>query len=194
MLGMREKELLEKMDSLTNEAKMKVSKKDMSGAKRKILDRRRLVFSRPLKYMIEADPNPLNRCQQQLTRVNNSISIIESHSSAIEGTELNKSILDTLKASGEAIKRLNITGGIGTVEDIISEVETQMENASEITKVISAGQFPETLTHFGFLFNSPGKESSPETLNIFMGVLGVITNSFENRKYIRVDQQYGWGG
>jgi hypothetical protein len=79
------------------------------------------------------------RCQEQLLRVSNSICIIESHANAIEGTELNKSILDTIRASGDAIKRLSVRGGIGTVEDIISEVETQMENASEITKVISAG-------------------------------------------------------
>ena len=71
--------------------------------------------------------------------MNNSICIIESHANAIEGTELNKSILDTIRASGDAIKRLSVKGGINTVEDIISEVETQMENASEITKVISAG-------------------------------------------------------
>jgi hypothetical protein len=79
------------------------------------------------------------RCQEQLLRVNNSICIIDSHANAIEGTELNKSILDTIRASGDAIKRLGVKGGIGTVEDIISEVETQMDNASEITKVISAG-------------------------------------------------------
>jgi hypothetical protein len=80
------------------------------------------------------------RCHEQLLRVNNSICIIESHSNAIEGTELNKSILNTIRASGDAIKRLSVKGGMSTVEDIISEVETQMENASEITKVISAGR------------------------------------------------------
>jgi hypothetical protein len=72
--------------------------------------------------------------------VNNSICIIDSHANAIEGTELNKSILNTIRASGDAIKRLSVKGGMSTVEDIISEVETQMENASEITKVISAGK------------------------------------------------------
>jgi hypothetical protein len=88
------------------------------------------------------------RCQEQLLRVNNSLCIIESHANAIEGTELNKSILNTIRASGDAIKRLSVKGGIGTVEEIISEVETQMEHAAEITKVISAGnhllQFSET--------------------------------------------------
>jgi hypothetical protein len=79
------------------------------------------------------------RCHEQLLRVQNSIGIIESHANAIEGTELNKSILNTIRASGDAIKRLSVHGGMSTVEDIISEVETQMENASEITKVISAG-------------------------------------------------------
>jgi hypothetical protein len=65
---------------------------------------------------------------------------MDSHANAIEGTELNHSILSTIKASGDAIKRLGIKGGIGSVEDIISEVETQMDNATEITKVISSGK------------------------------------------------------
>jgi hypothetical protein len=119
-LTTKERTLAEKITVLTEEAKAKTTARDNTGAKRKLLERR--------------------RCQEQLSRVTNSIFIMESHSNALEGSELNKSILNTIRASADAIKKLSIKGGINTVEDVISEVELQMEHASEITKVISAGK------------------------------------------------------
>jgi hypothetical protein len=124
-LSHKECDLSERISLLTGEAKSKHAIQDTSGAKRKLMERRRLT--------------------EQLQRVTNSISIMDAHSNALEGTELNKSILNTIRASGDAIKRLSVKGGMGTVEDIISEVETQMENASEITKVISAGNITGSL-------------------------------------------------
>jgi hypothetical protein len=118
-LSVKEADLCERIGLLTGEAKQRQSSKDITGAKRKLVERR--------------------RCQEQLQRVANSICIMDSHNSALEGTELNKSILNTIRASGDAIKRLSIKGGMGTVEDIISEVETNMDNASEITKLLSTG-------------------------------------------------------
>jgi hypothetical protein len=148
-LNAKEADLSDKIAVLTTEAKRRQDLKDRSGAKRKLIERR--------------------RCNEQLQRVTNSICIMDSHMSALEGTELNKSILNTIRASGDAIKRLSVKvrtnppfycllrgihwyssssnplfarlnqGGISTVEDIISEVEAQMENAADITKIISSG-------------------------------------------------------
>jgi hypothetical protein len=87
-LSTREQDLSEKIGLLTGEAKHKSTTQDMAGAKRKLIERR--------------------RCQEQLVRVTNSICIIESHANAIEGTELNKEILNTIRASGDAIKKLNV--------------------------------------------------------------------------------------
>ena len=77
-LTAREHELSERIAVLTVEAKHKSTGKDIAGAKRKILERL--------------------RCQEQLVGVNNSICIIDSHANAIEATELNQSILNTIKA------------------------------------------------------------------------------------------------
>lgn len=118
-LTAKERDLSERVGLLTGEAKQRQGTRDIPGARRKLIERR--------------------RCQDQLARVSNSICVLDSHSNALEGTELNKSILNTIRASGEAIKKLSIKGGMGSVEDIISEVETQIENSAEITKVISAG-------------------------------------------------------
>lgn len=115
----REKELEKRIAELSEQAKRKAMCKDMIGARRKLMDRK--------------------RSRDQLDRISNSICIIESHSDAIEGTEWNKSVLNTLRASADAIRQLNVQGGITEVENIISDVETQMEHAAEITKVIHAG-------------------------------------------------------
>jgi hypothetical protein len=119
------------------------------------------------------------RCQDQLQRVNNSLCIIESHANAIEGTELNKSILDTIRASGDAIKRLSVKGGMSTVEDIIPEVEAQMENASEITKVISAGNFISSVTHVPGFFTETCAGNISGSMNSMGGLDGFGDHDLE---------------
>lgn len=57
---------------------------------------------------------------------------METHSNAIEGTEMDRSILNTLRASGDALKTL--VSGMKSVEDVVSEAEVQLENANEITR------------------------------------------------------------
>ena len=49
-------------------------------------------------------------------------------------------MLETLKASGDALKQIGATGqGLRAVEDIVSEVESNLQHAAEITSVLSAG-------------------------------------------------------
>lgn len=89
------------------------------------------------------------RAQSQLDKLSSSISVIDTHISTIEGTELNRSILETLKASGDALKRLGVHGGIEEVEKVVSEVELQMENAAEVTKVISSANVSGIINSMG---------------------------------------------
>jgi hypothetical protein len=44
------------------------------------------------------------------------MSLLDVHTHTIENTELDKSILNTLKASGNAMKSLMVNGGIQKVE------------------------------------------------------------------------------
>jgi len=60
--------------------------------------------------------------------------------STIEGTALDLSVLETLKASGDALKHLGATGpGLRAVEEIVADVENNMQHAAEITSVLSSG-------------------------------------------------------
>jgi len=48
--------------------------------------------------------------------------------------------METLKASGDALRQLGATGqGLRAVEDIVSEVESNMQHAAEIASVLSSG-------------------------------------------------------
>ncbi len=49
-------------------------------------------------------------------------------------------MLETLKASGDALKQIGATGqGLRAVEDIVSEVESNLQHAADITSVLSSG-------------------------------------------------------
>lgn len=65
--------------------------------------------------------------------------MIDAHINTIEGNELDKSIICTLKASGDALKRCGVSGGAQSVQDIISEIEQEMDNAAEITRTLANG-------------------------------------------------------
>ena len=111
----REAELETKIRTITADAARRKEMGDITGARRKLVDRR--------------------RAQAQLEKIISSISVIDMHMNTIEGTELNRSILDTLRASGDALKRLGASGGgIEEVERIVSDVEQQVDAASEITR------------------------------------------------------------
>jgi hypothetical protein len=105
----------------------KSKQNDMAGARKKLGERK--------------------RSQQQLDKLRNCMTVIEIHRDTIDGTEFDKSILHTLKASGDAIKRLTVCGGINGAEDIIAEVEQQMENSMQINTMLSSGSVSGMVTN-----------------------------------------------
>jgi hypothetical protein len=49
-------------------------------------------------------------------------------------------VLETLKASGDMLKQLGATGqGLKAVEELVSELESSIQSASDITTVLSTG-------------------------------------------------------
>lgn len=116
-LHAREDELQGRIDTALRDAKAKKLARDVAGAKRKLVEKRRL--------------------EAQLDRLRSSIYVIETHANAIDGTELDKAVVQTLRASGDALKSLGM--GIKSVEDVVSEAEMQLESAAEITRVLAAG-------------------------------------------------------
>eukprot|EP00283_Hemiselmis_rufescens_P018052 CAMPEP_0173441704 /NCGR_PEP_ID=MMETSP1357-20121228/24099_1 /TAXON_ID=77926 /ORGANISM="Hemiselmis rufescens, Strain PCC563" /LENGTH=165 /DNA_ID=CAMNT_0014407299 /DNA_START=12 /DNA_END=505 /DNA_ORIENTATION=+ len=75
----------------------------------------------------------------QLYRLQGTMMLIETHMNTIQGVELDKSILDTLRASGDALKRLGVESGVQTAEDVVADVQNQVDAAAEITSVIASG-------------------------------------------------------
>lgn len=116
-LHSREDELEGRIDTALKDAKAKKLARDVAGAKCRLVEKRRL--------------------EAQLDRLRSSIYVIETHANAIDGKELDKAVVQTLKASGDSLKSLGM--GIRSVEDVVSEMEMQLESAAEITRVLAAG-------------------------------------------------------
>lgn len=118
-LQKKEVDLQSKFDVLGREALARKQSRDLLGAKKKMLERRRI--------------------QAQLEKLQNSIMTIDMHKSTIEGSVLDRTVLETLRASGDALRQIGAsTAGLRAVEEIVSDAEAQMENAAEITKILSA--------------------------------------------------------
>jgi hypothetical protein len=80
------------------------------------------------------------RVQSQLDKLQNSILMIDMHRSTIEGTALDITVLEALKASGDVLRQMGATGqGLRAVEDLVSGIEESMQSAAEITTVLSSG-------------------------------------------------------
>jgi hypothetical protein len=117
----KEKGLVCTIDACTESARLKKKMGDVAGAKKRLRERR--------------------RHEAQLTRIQNSISVVETHADALQGIELNKTIVSTLRASGHALKSLGLKGGMEEVDKIIMDVDEQLREANEITRAIGEGPF-----------------------------------------------------
>lgn len=111
-LTSKEAELQQAISLTTSAALKKKSAGDLSGAKKKLQERK--------------------KHQLQLTRVQNNIAVVETHMDALQGIELNKSVINTLKASGHALKNLNIKGGVDEADRVVMDVDDQLREANEV--------------------------------------------------------------
>lgn len=119
-LSLREAEMQERALSLAENAVAYKRAKNMPAAKKKMLERARVV--------------------SQLEKVQNSIAMIDMHRSTFEGAALDISVFETLKASGDALRQLGATSqGLSAVEDVVADVESSMRHAADITSVLSSG-------------------------------------------------------
>lgn len=119
-LQTRETDLQNRVSMLERQAVMYKQGKNVPAARKKMMERA--------------------RARAQLEKIQNSMLMIDMHKSTIEGTELDLSVLETLKASGDVLRQMGATGnGLRAVEDLVSGLEESMQNAAEITNVLSSG-------------------------------------------------------
>lgn len=78
----------------------------------------------------------------QLSKISNTITVIESQILAIESSEWSSSIVEALRASTNAMKKMNNGVSVNDIEDIVSDMEHQLDNANEVTKLLSATDMP----------------------------------------------------
>lgn len=128
-LDFQESEITRKIEDLSREAYRRKTRNDVQGAKRILMKRRSMGV--------------------QLNRLQGTMLLIDTHMSTIEGAELDRSILDTLRASGDALKKMGVESGLANAEEIVADVQNQIEAANEMTKVIASGSVSGTMNLFG---------------------------------------------
>lgn len=113
----RERELLEAVARLSDEALQKKRQGDVLAARSRVLERRRV--------------------QKRLERLRHGLDLVDTQLDAIKTSELDKEIMLTLKASTSAMRKAGITLGVQEVENVMSELDEQMREVQDITEVLT---------------------------------------------------------
>jgi hypothetical protein len=113
----RERELIVLCARLTDDALAKKRSGDLTAARSKILEKRRVL--------------------KRLDRLRHGLDLVDTQLDAIKTSELDKEIMLTLKASTHAMRKAGITLGVQEVENVMSELDEQMREVQDITDVLA---------------------------------------------------------
>jgi septation ring formation regulator EzrA len=113
----REREHLQAVARLGEEALVKKRAGDVVAARGRLQERRRV--------------------QKRLERLRHGLDLVDTQLDAIKTSELDKEIMLTLKASTSAMRKAGITLGVQEVETVMSELDEQMREAQDITEVLA---------------------------------------------------------
>ena len=116
-LEVREAELAESCKKLGRDALRRRQQGDAAGAKAKLMERRRSM--------------------KRLEKLRNSLTLVDTQLDALRNTELDRELMQTLVASSAALKKAGVGKGIKEAETVMSELDEQMREASDITQVLS---------------------------------------------------------
>lgn len=78
------------------------------------------------------------RAQQQLERLTSYKDMVSMHMDALRNTELNKTLIAALQESSKTLKGMGIVDGVKQAEAVVSDVETSMAQAQELSQVLNA--------------------------------------------------------
>jgi hypothetical protein len=116
-LEVREAELAESCKKLGRDALRRRQQGDTAGAKVKLMERRRSL--------------------KRLEKLRNSLTLVDTQLDALRNTELDRELMQTLVASSTALKKAGVGKGIKEAETVMSDLDEQMREASDITQVLS---------------------------------------------------------
>jgi Snf7 len=113
----RERELVLGVRKLAGEAIQRKLAGDVSGARSKLMERRRV--------------------QKRLDKVRNGLHIVDLQLDAIRTSEMDKELMHSLKTSSEAMKRAGIGLAVGDAENVMSELDEQIGALQDVTSALS---------------------------------------------------------
>lgn len=113
----KESELVEACRRLAREALRRRQQGDPVGAKTKLMERRRGL--------------------KRLEKLRNNLTLVAGQIDELQNTELDRELMQTLLASSAALKRAGVGRGVQEAEDVMSQLEEQMRESSELTSVLS---------------------------------------------------------
>jgi hypothetical protein len=116
-LEARETDLAEGCRRLGREALRRRQAGDLQGAKAKMMERRRAV--------------------KRLEKLRGSLALVDAQLDALRTTELDKELMQTLLASSAALKKAGVGKGVKEAEQVMSELDEQLRESSELTSVLS---------------------------------------------------------
>jgi hypothetical protein len=118
-LESREMDLAEACKRLGREALKRKQAGDVPGAKIKIMERKRAC--------------------KRLDKLRSSLALVDAQLDALRTTELDKELMQTLLASSAALKRAGVGKGVKEAEAVMSELDEQLRESSELTSVLAGG-------------------------------------------------------
>jgi hypothetical protein len=118
-LESRELNLTEGCKRLGREALKRKELGDMTGAKNKMVERKRGL--------------------KRLEKLRSSLMLVDSQLDALRSTELDKEVMQTLLASSAALKKAGVGKGVKEAETVMSELDEQLRESGELTSVLSGG-------------------------------------------------------
>ena len=116
-LESREADLVDTCKRLGKEALRRQKQGDSAGAKLKLLERRRV--------------------SKRLEKLRNSLVLVDAQMDALQSTELDRELLQTLVASSAALKKAGVGTGVREAEAVMSELDEQMRESGELTTVLT---------------------------------------------------------
>ena len=116
-LEQRESDLAEVTQRLGREALRRRQLGDLPGARSKLLERRRAI--------------------KRLDRLRSSLTLVDAQLDALRSTELDKELMQTLLASSAALKKAGVGKGVKEAEKVMSELDEQLKESSELTSVLA---------------------------------------------------------
>jgi hypothetical protein len=118
-LESREADLAEGCRRLGREALKRKQAGDVGGAKTKMMERKRAL--------------------KRLDKLRSSLALVDAQLDALRTTELDKELMQTLLASSAALKKAGVGKGVKEAEAVMSELDEQLRESSELTSVLAGG-------------------------------------------------------